>query len=188
MFTKIGYFNIKIIPCFLCLFLYSVCFMFFFVEVGDLIICQWPTLSTVAMEIELTLWGFRSVYSRRRFCPGIVPWPRAKLPDLNCCHSIQNSLCSWHDRKSDGVTILRTTDPCLYSLVIVSLPNGAARVTCKTKLYDMYVCVFFNLHFWRVTHRTHQLELLYTHGNRLILQKTQAILTTYTIYLITRQD
>ncbi len=28
----------------------------------------------------------------------------------------------------------------------------------------MYVCLFFSLHFWRVTHRTHKLELLYTLG------------------------
>ncbi len=26
----------------------------------------------------------------------------------------------------------------------------------------MYICLFSSLHFWRVTHRTHKLELLYT--------------------------
>ncbi len=57
----------------------------------------------------------------------------------------------------------------------------------------MYVCLFFSLHFWRVTHRTHKLELLYTLGKgkdkyTLIIQMTQAILIMCTLYLVVGLD
>ncbi len=56
----------------------------------------------------------------------------------------------------------------------------------------MDVCLFFSLLYWKVTHRTHILELLYTHGNRLrwlnIIQVTNVIIITWTLNLITRFD
>ncbi len=75
---------------------------------------------------------------------------------------------SWEQRSSNYKDKQSHVDTlsCKGMISIHHKQNCGSKKNTKWKRYFlhvcMYVCLFFNLHFWRVTHRTHKLELLYT--------------------------